>query len=333
MIDACIAGGDLRRSLSAFREVGERLERLPRAATIFATCVKACMQTKQQGVALELYTGVKDLLICNKVTYNTLMDIFVRRGGMAAATELFRDMTMKNVMPDLITYTTLIKGHCSRGDIEQGLQMFGLMQRRGIKPDAVLFNSILDGCASKQMRTLTEEVLRDMEAACVSPSNFTVSILVKLYGRCGDLEAAFDIVEEYPERYGFQVNTQVFTCLMSACIANGALPRAMALLEGMEARGCTPDARTHQTLLGGCLRASDVAGVSRVLRDALDRGHAPCLEGDFVDAALLLAVRRGHATDVALPLMERLHAAGATMSERTRQAVWRGVRVPSLVAE
>merc|ERR1719491_2934299 len=110
-------------------------------------------------------------------------------------------MTLKNVSPDLITYSTLIKGHCSRGDLEQGLQLLGLMQRRGIAPDAVLFNSILDGCAHKQMRTLTEQVLRDMEVANVAPSNFTISILVKLYGRCGDLEAALDVVDKYPKTF------------------------------------------------------------------------------------------------------------------------------------
>merc|ERR1719198_940937 len=121
-------------------------------------------------------------------------------------------------MPDLISYSTLIKGHCSRGDLEQGLQLLGLMQRRGIAPDAVLFNSILDGCAHKQMRTLTEQVLGDMEKAGIAPSNFTLSILIKLYGRCSDLEAAFSVVETFPGKYGFKVNAQVYTCLMSACI-------------------------------------------------------------------------------------------------------------------
>merc|ERR1719389_385266 len=130
-------------------------------------------------------------------------------------------MPLQGVAPDLITYSTLIRGHCTRGDLEQGLQMLGLMQRQGITPDAVLFNSILDGCAHKQMRTLTEQVLKDMEAAGVKPSNFTISILVKLYGRCGDLNAAFNAVTELPKRFGFEVNAQVYTCLMSSCITNG----------------------------------------------------------------------------------------------------------------
>merc|ERR1719261_2324543 len=140
---------------------------------------------------------------------------------MDSAASVFKDMELNAVTPDLISYSTLIKGHCARGCLEQGLQLLGLMQKRGISPDAVVFNSILDGCAHKQMRTLTEQVLKDMEAAGIAPSNFTVSILVKLYGRCSDLDTAFQVVETYPAKYTFNLNAQVYTCLMSACIANG----------------------------------------------------------------------------------------------------------------
>merc|ERR1719230_297555 len=162
---------------------------------------------------------------------------------MARAGDLFRDMSLRNVTPDLISYSTLIKGHCSRGDLEQGLQLLGLMQRRGILPDAIVFNSILDGCAHQQMRTLTERVLQDMESAGIAPSNFTLSILVKLYGRCSDLDTAFSVVESYPAKYNFKLNAQVYTCLMSACIANSALARAIEVYNKMIAAGCPTDSK------------------------------------------------------------------------------------------
>merc|ERR550537_1816450 len=149
---------------------------------------------------------------------------------MYGATGIFREMGLKNVTPDLISYSTLIKGYCVKGELEPAMQLFTLMRKRGIKPDGILFNSILDGCAHKQMRTLTEQVLTDMEQEGVRPSNFTLSILVKLYGRCGDVEQAFDVVETYSKKYNFEPNIQVYTCLMSACISNKELPRALRVL-------------------------------------------------------------------------------------------------------
>jgi len=315
MVEACLAGGDLRGALAVFREASEELPRFARAPSVFAACVKACIQNKQPRLAIELYSETKDLFICGRVAYNSLIDAVVRQGDMSRAGELFRDMTLKNVMPDLITYSTLVKGHCSRGDLEQGLQLLGQMQRRGIQPDAVLFNSILDGCAHKQMRTLTEQVLRDMEAAGIAPSNFTLSILTKLYGRCGDLEAAFHVVEIYPSKYGFELNAQVFTCLMSACIANGALPRAVEVFDGMIDAACAPDAKTFQTLLSGCVRVGEPSFVHRLLNDCLSHGLANRLDGEAVDASLLLLARRGRA-DLAGPLAEDLRASGASVSSR-----------------
>merc|ERR1719515_329863 len=220
---------------------------------------------------------------CNRITYNTIIDALVREGDVDKAASVLRDMELKGVTPDLVTYSTVIKGHCARGCLEQGLQLLGLMQRRGISPDAIVFNSILDGCAHKQMRTLTEQVLKDMEAAGIAPSNFTLSILVKLYGRCSDLDTAFNVVQTYPQKYGFDLNAQVYTCLMSACIANGELQRALDVYERMTKSGCASDAKTYQTLLSGCLRHDDLDNAARLVGDALSRDPPLCLDREVVE--------------------------------------------------
>ena len=38
-------------------------------------------------------------------------------------------------------------------------------------------------------------------------------------GRCGDLDAAFGVVESYPGKYGFKVNAQVRACLRDVIFA------------------------------------------------------------------------------------------------------------------
>merc|ERR1719409_808510 len=219
---------------------------------------------------MELYEEMKNhASACNLVTYNTLIDACARVGEMEKATALFRDMCERGVDPDLITYSTVIKGYCVQGDLEQGIQLFSLMRKRNIKPDAILFNSILDGCARKRMRTLTEQVLRDMEEAKVAPSNFTLSILVKLYGREGDLDRAFEVVEQYPAKYGFQANATVYTCLMSSCISNECLDRALKAFEMMKEGKCAPDAKTYSTLINGCLRKGSLAEAVKLVDDAI----------------------------------------------------------------
>jgi len=324
MVDACLANGDLDGGVKVFREMKQALPEFSRGAVVFSALVKACVQRKLAKLATEVYDEIKDVCTCSKVTYNTLIDALVRQGDMERATDLFRDMTLKNVTPDLITYSTLIKGHCVRGDLEQGLLLLAQMQRRGIAPDAILFNSILDGCAHKQMCSLTEMVLKDMESAGIAPSNFTLSILVKLYGRCNDLEMAFKVVDTYPCKYGFDLNAQVYTCLMSACIANGELTRAIEVYEKMTSAGCVSDAKTYQTLLSGCLRHDDLENGIRLVSDALTRDPPLCLDREVIESVLFMTARRGRCQDLGSPLLERLERTGITVSERAIASVRSG---------
>jgi pentatricopeptide repeat protein len=234
------------------------------------------------------------------------------------------------VDPDLITYSTVIKGYCVQGDLEQAIQLFTLMRKRGIKPDAILFNSILDGCARKQMRTLTEQVLRDMEDANVAPSNFTLSILVKLYGRTGDIERAFEVAESYPAKYGFDMNATVYTCLMSSCISNDRLEKAMEVFEMMTSTKCAPDAKTYQTLINGCLKKGSVAEAVKLVDDAMGldgKGTAGArflLESETIENVLFMISRRQQSQELGAPLVERLGKVGFEVSARAKASLGRG---------
>jgi len=324
MVEACQTVGDLSSAAAVLRQVGPQMKAFLRAPSIFASVVKACVQSKRARLAIDLYEELKELFVCTKVTFNTLIDALVRQDDLDGAAAIFREMAMQGVTPDLITYSTLIKGHCARGDLEQGLQLLGVMQRRGIMPDAVLFNSILDGCAHKQMRTLTEQVLRDMEAAGVAPSNFTISILVKLYGRCGDLPAAVQTVETYPKKFGFQLNAQVYTCLMSSCIAHGDLAEAMRAYQRMLDSNCPTDAKTYQTLLSGCVRHGSLESALVLVENVfagVGGASIRMLDRDLLESVLLMAVRQGQVAEVAAPLLQRLQDVGICVSERVMSAV------------
>jgi pentatricopeptide repeat protein len=267
---------------------------------------------------------------CSLVTYNTLIDAYARQGDMAKVQKMFKDMCEKGVDPDLITYSTVIKGYCVQGDLEQALQIFTLMRKRGITPDGILFNSLLDGCARKQMRTLTEQVLADMEEAKVAPSNFTLSILIKLYGRIGDVEQAFEVVETYPKKYGFDLNATVYTCLMSTCISNDNLDRALEVFENMQnAKKCTADAKTYSTLINGCLRKGRLEKAVGLVDYAMGTdaaappptaGPRAALERETVESVLFLINRQQRSEELGAPLLQRLKKTGFEVSTRASSA-------------
>merc|ERR1719456_550717 len=147
---------------------------------------------------------------------------------MDRAPQILEDMKNSKSEPDIITYSTLVKGFCLAGDVDRAFQTFEEMKTDGkFAPDEIMFNSLLDGCAKLHRVDDAHRLLEDMQADGVNPSNYTLSILVKLFGRTRRLNQAFEIVEQITSRNGLRPNLQVYTCLMQACIQNRQIERAL----------------------------------------------------------------------------------------------------------
>merc|ERR1719515_120482 len=118
------------------------------------------------------------------VTYNTLLDACARSGRMDQLPIILGDMKAGRVKPNVITYSTMLKGHCQNGNIQAGFAILDQMKKDAhLKPDEIMYNSLLDGCAQNNLVDEGLRLLEEMQNEGVAPSNFTLSILVKLMNR------------------------------------------------------------------------------------------------------------------------------------------------------
>jgi len=304
MVDACVANGAVDDAIRVFSEMKTQIPDFATPAATYQTLIRVLVQRKQQDKALEMYADMRESKVQpNLATFNALIDVCARNGAVEKGGQLFRDMCTLGVTPDLITYSTVIKGYCVQGDLEQAIQLFTLMRKRGVMPDAVLFNSIMDGAARKQMTSLVEQVFGDMESSGVTPGNFTLSILVKMYGKNHDIETAFSYFDTLPQKYGFEPNAQVFACMMGAFASCGRIAQALEMFERLP----QPDGKAYTTIIAGSLKHGDVAGAVRLLGRAL-AGHAQLSE-ELVDNVCFMA-RRRNLGGLLTPLAGRLTAAG-----------------------
>jgi len=186
--------------------------------------------------------------------HQTLLDAVARLGDVDLAAEMFRDMCAAGVVPDLVTYSSVIKGYCVQGELQQAIQLFTLMRKRGIEPDEVLFNSMLDGCAKQAQVPLAEMVLNDMRSCGAAVTNYTLSILVKLYSRAKMVDRAVQAFDDLPSEHGFMPNTAVKTCLMQACLNSGRFSQAWRLFESI----ARPDSKALTCIIRGCVKAKKV---------------------------------------------------------------------------
>jgi pentatricopeptide repeat protein len=192
------------------------------------------------------------------VSYNTVIDACARSGRMDSVTRLLQEMKAHSVRPNLITYSTMIKGYCQNGEIQSAFAMLEDMKREtSLKPDEILYNSLLDGCAQ---HGLVEEGLRlldEMQTEDVTPSNFTLSVLVKLMNRGRRVDQAFAKVKEISQKYKFKPNVHVYTNLVQACVTNRQLSRAMDTLQAMIQDGVHPENRTYSILVRASMTSNN----------------------------------------------------------------------------
>ena len=97
------------------------------------------------------------------------------------------------------------------------------------------------------------------------PNEFTYGILLNAYTRCGALERCAPLVAEM-RRTGTPVTAVAYTTMIKGCVNELDMAGAWSHLEALLAeQGQTPNIRTINTMLRGCLYVGDLAGTERLL--------------------------------------------------------------------
>merc|ERR1719261_2205057 len=322
MVDALVSNGLPDEAFELVREIREESEFADILNTvIYSTLLKGFAQSRQPQRVQDVFEQMKEMgIACNTVSYNTMLDANARTGRMDRADELFREMVDSGVSPDVITYSTLVKGYCQAGDIDQGFMVLKDMVVKGVhEPDEILYNSLLDGCAKQHRVDDALKLVEDMHKNNVRPSNFTLSILVKLLGRSRRLNQAFAMVEETCKRFDLRANIHVYTCLIYACFQNRQMPRALQLHDSMITEaGVEPDERTYAVLARGCIGAGSIEKAANVVRAAyrlnpqgLVMPHrAPGVEVRALEEVMNALSASPNAEKLAVPLLADLKAIG-----------------------
>merc|ERR1719191_2191725 len=214
------------------------------------------------------------------ITLGCMVDALVKNGCVDDAWQLLNTLLEDEQMRTLVNtviYSTIVKGYCLSGDVDRAFAVLDEMKRDNkFAPDEILYNSLLDGCAKQHRVEEAVRLLDDMKQSGVAPSNFTLSILVKLMGRARRLNQAFSLIEELCDSHGFRPNIQVYTCLIQACIHNRQMDKALQLHDSMiEEAGCQPDQKLYSVLGRGCLQAGLSQKAVNVVRCAYQLpGHS-----------------------------------------------------------
>lgn len=290
-------------------------------SVIYCSVLKGFTREKNIGRVWDVYEEMQarhvDLSI---VTYNTIIDACARCGRTDRIEGLFRSMEANGIKPNVITYSTMVKGYCQAGELQRSFEILDRMRASAeLRPDEIMYNSLLDGCAQHGRTEDGVRVLQLMKEEGIHPSNYTLSIVVKLMSRARRLDAAFEMVADLKREFNIRPNVHVFTNLMQACISNRALPRAMSTFEKMISARIQPEHRTYAITINASIYAGHFHQAVALLRGAYGlkeaspflaeaREVSQCRNMDhtLVSEVLMALVERGLGQDLAEPFLADL---------------------------
>lgn len=238
------------RAIALFREVLCRHDSLDPDQVTFSSVLSACASVFDLEFGMQVHGNiVKRGLIALVYVNNSLVDMYCKCGSFDQATTLFCAAGDR----DVVTWNVMIMGCVHNEHFEQACGYFHAMKREGIVPDAASYSSLLHASASiaalTQGTLIHNEVLKTghMKNACVSSS------LVTMYGKCGNLFAAYRVFQETDDR-----NVVCWTAMIAACHQHGCANEAIELFEEMLKDGVAPEYITFVSVLSACSHTGKV---------------------------------------------------------------------------
>lgn len=206
--------------------------------------LKACaqLQALREGEAIHVH-AIKTGLETDVYVKNTLMRLYAVCGKIAVARKLFDKIPDR----DLVSWTTLISGYANMGFPREAIRVFLEMWDADLRADEVTIVVVLSACSKLGDLDLGRKIHKYIDDNKVNLDIFVGNALVDMYMKCGDVDFAYKVFEEMPER-----NVVSWNSLISGLVQQGEFKEALAMFRQMQENCFKPDDVTLVGVLNSC---------------------------------------------------------------------------------
>ena len=252
----------------------------------YNTYIKGCTQLKlfdRIDVVFEHLINKNDInIIPNDVTFNSLIDAYVRQNNMNKVFLLMTKMQQLNIKPDNFTYTTIIKGlnkdsfssnsniinNEKRNELDIAFQLFEKVKQIS-KPDEILYNCIMDACLRFNQVDKMLELYKEMLDNGITLSSVTCGIVIKAYGMKGDVDSALKIYENM-KLNKINISSVTYGCLINVCTKNNKLDKAFELYELLNKEGIEMNTILYTTMIKAYSKIKNLKKVLEILETMIN---------------------------------------------------------------
>ncbi|KAI4382141.1 hypothetical protein MLD38_008140 [Melastoma candidum] len=219
----------------------------------------------------------EDLFVCNAVIH-----VLVSWGRLQNARKMFDECSVR----DLVSWNSLINGYVKCGLVEEALRLFGDMVNEGVQPDEVTMIAMVSACGIAENLELGRKFHSSVKENGLNLTVRLANALMDMYVKCGKLEMAREIFDNMDIKSAVSWTTMVvghakfasldvargyfdqmpqkdvitWNALISGYVQAKRSKDALELFHEMQANGVKPDEVTMVSCLSACsqLGAHDV---------------------------------------------------------------------------
>ncbi|XP_075507067.1 pentatricopeptide repeat-containing protein At2g21090-like [Primulina tabacum] len=180
----------------------------------------------------------------NAYSWSILINGYMKNKQFDEAKAMFESQRDK----DVVSWTTMVRGCVQSKKFSDALDFFYLMMKSGVRPNHFTFSCTLDACAGCSSLVLGNQV-----HACILKFGIPLDVvlstsLVDMYGKCGDVRAAFCVFRSMSIK-----NLVSWNSIIGGCARHGLAEMALVEFEEMLKSGVTPDEITFVNVLSACV--------------------------------------------------------------------------------
>ncbi|OVA15719.1 Pentatricopeptide repeat [Macleaya cordata] len=230
------------RSITWMQQEGVK----PDVVTV-ATVLPVCAELKalKQGKEIHGFV-VKNGFLPNVSIVTSLMVMYSRCGILEYSCKLFDGMEKKNV----ISWTAMIDSYLKNRCLDEALAVFRSMQLSKHRPDSIAISRVLSACGELDLLKLGKELHGHVLKKDFDSIPFISAEIVKMYGRCGQIETAKMVFDMNPCK-----GSMTWTAIIEAYGCNGRYRDALDIFYQVGTNGFSPNHFTFKVLLSICDRA------------------------------------------------------------------------------
>jgi pentatricopeptide repeat protein len=150
------------------------------------------------GEGIHAEVRERGLLETDHVLGTALLDMYAKCGAVKKAAQVFEQLPVRNT----VSWSAMISAYAQSGLGDEALHCFEQMQEEeGVRPNAVTYASVLKACSIVGSLSMGEHVYLTVRRQHMWEEEADVVLgtaLVDMYSKCGDLEKAEEVFDEFP---------------------------------------------------------------------------------------------------------------------------------------